>query len=164
MIVGIGKLRQPIQLLTTFRSLVDSWIEIDQVHSGRAGRREIHNNVSLTIEPARISHVRVVVGHHVDVVVVGPPDAFEVDRDWCSHRTRCWRHADDARFDDEVRARKRLVSAPDRNGVKASEIVGNSQRDVDSPVCTNVQLRNLFLLRSKPTTRYPIARLRFPNE
>ena len=54
MIVGIGELRQPVQLLTPFRPLVDARIKIDQVHSGGAGGREIHDNVSLTIEPARI--------------------------------------------------------------------------------------------------------------
>ena len=53
--------------------------------------------------------------------------------------------------------RERLVAAPDRNGVKASEIVGNGQRDVDSPVCTNGQLRDLVVLRANPPpeTRLP---------
>ena len=58
-----------------------------------------------------------------------------------------------------MRTRKRLVAGPDRNGVKASEIVGNSERDIDSPICTYGQLHDLVVLRSKPSTRYPIAGL-----
>src|SRR5437762_14186467 len=69
MIVRVGELRQPIELLAAFRPLVDAWIEIDEMHAGRARGGEMNDNVTAGIEAARISHVCVVVRRHVDVVV-----------------------------------------------------------------------------------------------
>ena len=80
MVVGVGQLRQPVDLLAVFRPLVDPRIEIDQMHAGRAGGREVDDDIALAVEAAGISHVGVVVGRHVDVVVVGPADALQMNR------------------------------------------------------------------------------------
>src|SRR5438477_404100 len=80
-IVRVGELRQPIELLAAFRPLVDAWIEIDEMHAGRARGGEMNDNVTAGIEAARISHVCVVVRRHVDVVVFGPADTLEMNRD-----------------------------------------------------------------------------------
>src|ERR1051325_4991030 len=41
MVLGVGELRQAIELLRLIlRSLINAWIQIDQVHAGRAGGGE----------------------------------------------------------------------------------------------------------------------------
>ena len=56
MIVRVGELRQPIQLLTSLGALVDPGTEIDQVNT-RSGRREIDDDLALAVEAAGIAHV-----------------------------------------------------------------------------------------------------------
>src|SRR5438105_8996311 len=126
MIVAIRQLRQPIELLRLIlRALVDARIEIDDVHAGRAGRGEIDHHIAARIEAARIAHVGIIVGGDVDVVVLGPADAFEMDRDARAGGSGRRRHADDARFDHEVGGRERLVPGADVDLVAAAEILGD---------------------------------------
>ena len=92
----------------------------------RAGRGEVDHDVALAVEPARVTHVGVVVGRHVDVVVFGPADALQMNR----HRRAGWPDVgvmlDDAGFDGEVRARERFVAASQRQRVQPAEIVRES--------------------------------------
>src|SRR5437667_4878492 len=88
MILGIGELRLPVkQLWFGGRSLIDTWKQVDQMLAGSARCGEVHNDVAMTVETAHVSHVRVIVRGHINVVVVGPADAFKVDRDGCSNRS-----------------------------------------------------------------------------
>ena len=71
---------------------------------GAPGGGEVDRHIALAVEPARIPHVRVVIGRDVDVVVLGPSDAFQMNRHRRPHRAGRRRDADDAGFDREVRA------------------------------------------------------------
>ena len=82
MILCIGKLRLPVkQLWFGGRSLIDTWKQVDQMLAGSARCGEVHNDVAMTVEAADISHIRVVVCRDIDVVVLGPADTLEVNRD-----------------------------------------------------------------------------------
>ena len=114
MIIGISQLRQSIKLLRFFRgAFVDSGIKVDQVLARFASCREVDDDVALAVKAAGIAHVGIVIGRHVDVVVLGPADTLEMNADMRSGRPGPRRHLDDAGFDDEVRARHRLVTTLD---------------------------------------------------
>ena len=61
--------------------LVDSGVQIDQVRSRLPGRVEVDDNITVTVEAAGVPHVGIVVRRDVDVVVIGPADTFQVNRD-----------------------------------------------------------------------------------
>src|SRR5438093_5801295 len=88
MIVRIGKLGLPVkQLWFGGRSLIDTRKQVDQMLAGSARSGEVNNDVAAAVEAAYVSHVRVIVGGDIDVVVFGPAHAFKMDRDGCSNRS-----------------------------------------------------------------------------
>ena len=111
MILCVRQLRLPVeQLGFGGRSLIDTRKQVDQVIAWSAGRGEMNNDVTVTVEPAGVTHVRIVVRGDVDVVVLGPADTFEVDRDRSTNGTRSRSHADDAGLDDKMSQSDRLIS------------------------------------------------------
>ena len=87
MVVSVGELWEAIKLLPALGTLIDAGIEIDDVGTRCARCREMDDDIASRIEAARITHVGVVVSRDVDVVVLGPTHAFEVNRDRRSDRT-----------------------------------------------------------------------------
>ena len=147
MIVGVGELRKTIELLASFRSLVNSRIEVDEVHARRTCGREVDDDVTAAVEAAGVAHVRVVVRGDVDVVVVRPADALQVNRHRRARRSRPGGHAHDARLDHEVGACQCLATGAERDGVETAEIVGDCQRRVELAVGPDVQCGQLGLSR-----------------
>ena len=76
-VLRIRQLWLPVeQLRLTGRPLIDPWKQIDQVYTRCTGRGEMNDDVAMAVESANISHVSVIVGGDVDVVVFRPADAF----------------------------------------------------------------------------------------
>src|SRR6266487_4434916 len=139
MILCIGKLRLPVkQLWFGGRSLIDTRKQVDQMLAGSARCGEVNNDVALTVEAAYVSHVRVIVRGDIDVVVVGPADAFKVDRDGCSNRSRSRGHADDTGLDHKASERDRLFAVAQRESVQSAEIFGNDNREFDPAIASNL--------------------------
>ena len=67
--------------------MIDPGKQVNQMLARSARRGEVNNDVAMTVEAAYISHVRVIVRGDIDVVVLGPADAFKVDRDGRSNRS-----------------------------------------------------------------------------
>src|SRR5215831_16053161 len=125
-VLRVRQLGLPIQQLRfSGRPLIDSWKQIDQVYTRCTGRGEMNDDVPVAVESANVSHVSVVVGGDVDVVVFRPADAFEVNGNRRSHRARGWSHVDNTGLDDEVGKRNRLVAVVQRQAVQAAKIVWN---------------------------------------
>ena len=139
-------------------------IQVDDVHARRAGRVEVDHDVALAVEAARVAHVGVVVGRDVDVVVLGPADALQMNRHRRADRPRRRRDADDAGFDDEEGARERLVAVTQREAVQAAEIVGDRDRRLDATVAADLHAAELLLLRLEPVAADAAADVRLPRE
>src|SRR5215831_17534743 len=104
------------------------------------GRGEMNDDVPMAVETANVSHVSVIVRGDVDVVVFRPADAFEVNGNRRSHRTRRWSHVDDAGLDDEMSMRNRLVAVVQREAMQAAKIVGDHHRRFDPAVAADLDL------------------------
>src|SRR6185369_15857597 len=119
---------QSIELLRLGRrSLINPRIQIDHVDAGPAGGREVDHNIALAVEPARITHVGVVVRDRVDIVVLGPTYALQMDADLSTGRSRGWRHLYDARFNGEMGTRDRFITTLQRQRVQTAKIVRDGE-------------------------------------
>ena len=134
------------------------------MHAGFARRREVDHNVALAVEAARVAHVGVVVGRDVDIVVLGPADALEVNRHRRAGRARRRRHADDACLDHEVHESERAVAVAQRDAVQSPDVVRDAHRHVEHPVAADGHSREDVLLRRKAIAANPIADRGLPHE
>src|SRR5215469_13397681 len=155
MVVRIRQLWLPVeQLRLTGRPLIDPWKQIDQVYTRCTGRGEMNDDVAMAVKSANISHVSVVVGGDVDVVVFRPADAFEVNGNRRSHRARRRSHADNAGLDDEVGKRNRLVAVVQRQAVQAAKIVWNHYGRFDAAVASDLDLAKARFPRLESVPAY----------
>src|SRR5438876_566256 len=119
MILRVRKLRLPVkQLRFRRRPLIDPWKQIDQMLARSARCREVDDDVAMAVEAANVTHVRVVVRGDINIVVLGPADTFEMNRNRCSYRPRSWSHADNTRLDHEMSERDGLVAIAQRNSMQ----------------------------------------------
>src|SRR5262245_17903158 len=165
MILRVRKLWLPVkQLWLGGRALIDTWKQIDQMLTGRTRRREVNHNVALAVEAAHVSHVRVVVCGDVDVVVLGPADALQVDRDGSSERTRSRSHADDTGLDYEVSERDRLFAVAQGESVSSTEIFGNDNRKFDLAIASNLYFSDDLVSRLESVAADATACESLPHE
>ena len=147
MVIRVGELRLSVELLRFCRGpLIDAGIEVDQMRADLARRSEVDHHVALAVEAAGVPHVGVVVGRHVDVVVLGPANTLQVNRHRRSRRTRHRCHLDDAGFDGEVGTREESVALAQRHAVQAAKIQGNRHRSLDSSIGTDLDVTKRVLL------------------
>ena len=69
MVLSIGELGLAVeQLRLRGRSLIDPWVEVDDMNARRAGGEEVEHNVARGVETADVAHVAVVVCRDVEIV------------------------------------------------------------------------------------------------
>src|SRR5437870_1988487 len=148
MIVGVRELRYAVEELRFFwRSLVDAGKKIDQVLADVACRSEIDDHVSLRVEAAGIAHVGIIVCRRINIVVLGPADAFQVNRDGSSRGSGSRSHTDNTGFDSEVSPRDRFVSVAELERVLPTEILWNGDGKFDFSITAHLDLSNDIFLR-----------------
>src|SRR5436309_16003341 len=129
-----------------------------------AGGGEVDNDIAVTVESAGVAHVGIVVRRDVDVVVFGPADALQVDRDRRPRGSRSRRNVDDAGLDDEVRPCDEVVASANGQSVQTAEVVRNRQRPIDSAVDVGCDFANLVFLRREAAVRHPAPDRGLPDQ
>ena len=129
-----------------------------------AGRCEVDDDIALAVEAARVPHIGVVVRRSVNVVVLGPADAFQVDADARARGSRLRRHLDNAGLDHEVRLRNRFVAALQRQRMQTAEVQRNRQRRFDASICSRFGFPDAGFLRREAVAAHTAAHVRFPHQ
>src|SRR4051812_42308775 len=129
-----------------------------------ACRFELDNDVALRVEAAGIAHIGIVVSRGINVVVLGPADAFEMNADRCSSGPGGRRYADNARLNCEIRLRERFVAVAKLQSMTSAEIFGNCHGKLECSVGFDRHFLNQFVLRRESTSAHAIADIGLPYQ
>ena len=165
MVVRICQLGHAVEeLVYGGRALINAREQIDQMSAGLACRAERNDHVALRIEAAGISHISVIVGRGIKVVVLRPSDSMQVNRHRRSSGTRRRLHAHDAGLDSKISARKRFLFIAQFQAVLAAQIQRNRQREFDLSVASNFYLRDCPFLRRESIAAHAAPHIRLPKK
>src|SRR5580700_6742031 len=132
--------------------------------AGFTSRLEREGYIALRIEAAGISHVRVIVRRRIHVVVFGPADALQMNRNRSSNRPGSRLHAHDGRLNGVVGAPERLFSVAEFEAMLPAQVLRNRQRELDLSILSHFHFRDRLFLRRKSVAADSASDVRLPEE